>query len=60
MCQHTVRVVPLFTVVLDLNVPTHNNDGATVHHLVGSNVPTHNNGSTIVHCCVGSECANSQ
>jgi len=32
----TVMVVPLFTVVLDLNVPTHSNDAATIHCCVGS------------------------
>ena len=36
MCQLTIKVVPLFTVVLDLNVPNHSKSGATVHCFVGS------------------------
>ena len=48
MCQLTVKVVPLFTVLLDLNVPTHNNGGAIAQCCVPDGCHC-NNGNTEVH-----------
>jgi len=56
MCQLMVMVVPLFTVVLDPNVPTHNIGHATVYSFVGSKCATHNNGRAVAQCCVPDGC----